>query len=244
VASITGQQDGTLRIYEEGSNLITCNEVSKVYSNDGLTVKALDEVSVSIEKGDFVLIIGRSGSGKSTLLSVMGGLTRPTKGRIDFDGQDLWKMSDDQLSRLRSHDIGFVFQFPGLLPTLTALENVVLPSMFCDTAADVSARARELLTSLGLKDKFGSFPHQLSGGELKRVSIARALINNPRVILADEPTGDLDAETEQEIMEEFRKVNREGKIIVMVTHNPDLAVYATKVLRMAHGTIGRAKIEE
>jgi ABC-type lipoprotein export system ATPase subunit len=211
--------------------------VTKTYGANGSTINALDGIDVSIMEDEFVLIIGRSGSGKSTLLSVLGGLTRPTKGRIEFDGKDIWSLADADLSRLRSHDIGFVFQFPGLLPTLTALENVMLPAMFAEVSINVGKRASELLGSLGLGDKLNSYPHQLSGGEMKRASIARALMNDPQVILADEPTGDLDAETELEIMALFKEINQRGKAIIMVTHNPELAVFATRVLRMDHGKL-------
>jgi ABC-type lipoprotein export system ATPase subunit len=217
--------------------LIIATEVTKRYSNNDIVVNALDNASVSIDDNEFVLIVGRSGSGKSTLLSVLGGLTRPTGGKVEFNGREIWSMNDSELSNLRSKEIGFVFQFPGLLPTLNAIENVMLPTMFCKNQGDAGKRARELLESLGLGDKLKSYPHQLSGGELKRASIARALINNPSVILADEPTGDLDAETEQEIMAQFKEINERGKTIIMVTHNPDLSAYATKVLTMVKGKI-------
>jgi putative ABC transport system ATP-binding protein len=215
--------------------MITAKEVTKVYHMEEKEVRALDGVDVTIKDGEFVIIIGRSGSGKSTLLSVLGGLTRPSSGSIMMDGKELWSMSDHDLSVLRSHHIGFVFQFPGLLPTLTALENVMLPAIFVQKKEKPGIKAKELLTSLGLADKYSSYPHQLSGGELKRASIARALMNDPTVILADEPTGDLDAETEMEIMEEFKKINKQGRTIIMVTHNPDLSVYASTVLRMEKG---------
>ena len=218
--------------------MIIATEVTKRYINDEMEVDALNNASVTIDDNEFVLIVGRSGSGKSTLLSVLGGLTRPTHGKVEFNGRDIWSMNDTELSNLRSTEIGFVFQFPGLLPTLNALENVMLPTMFSKKHEDAGKRSKELLESLGLGDKLRSFPHQLSGGELKRASIARALINDPSVILADEPTGDLDAETEQEIMAQFREINKRGKTIIMVTHNPDLSVFATKVLTMVKGKIG------
>jgi ABC-type lipoprotein export system ATPase subunit len=217
--------------------LIIATEVTKRYSNNDIVVNALDNASVTINDDEFVLIVGRSGSGKSTLLSVLGGLTRPTNGKVEFNGREIWSMNDSELSSLRSKEIGFVFQFPGLLPTLNAIENVMLPTMFSKNRDEAGKRAKELLESVGLGDKLRSFPHQLSGGELKRASIARALINNPSVILADEPTGDLDAETEQEIMTQFKEIGKQGKMIIMVTHNPDLSVFATKVLTMNKGKI-------
>ncbi|HEY3419596.1 MAG TPA: ABC transporter ATP-binding protein [Methanomassiliicoccales archaeon] len=217
--------------------MIIATEVTKRYSNNDIVVNALDNASVTINDDEFVLIVGRSGSGKSTLLSVLGGLTRPTNGKVEFNGREIWSMNDSELSSLRSKEIGFVFQFPGLLPTLNAIENVMLPTMFSKNRDEAGKRAKELLESVGLGDKLRSFPHQLSGGELKRASIARALINNPSVILADEPTGDLDAETEQEIMTQFKEIGKQGKMIIMVTHNPDLSVFATKVLTMNKGKI-------
>ncbi len=211
--------------------------VSKVYSNDDVVVTALDDASVTIPNGDFILIVGRSGSGKSTLLSVLGGLTRPTKGRVEFENRDIWGMTDSELSALRGKEMGFVFQFPGLLPTLTAQETVMVPGLFSKRKDDAAKRAADLLASLGLEEKLRSFPHQLSGGELKRTAIARALFNDPSVILADEPTGDLDADTELEIMDLMKQINERGKTIVMVTHNPELAVYAKRVLRMEKGRL-------
>ncbi|MDD1771239.1 MAG: ABC transporter ATP-binding protein [Methanomassiliicoccales archaeon] len=217
--------------------MIDVEGVSKVYTNENVTVRALDNVSVSIGDSDFVLIVGRSGSGKSTLLSILGGLTRPTAGVIKFEGEDIWSMNDVRLSALRSKEMGFVFQFPGLLPTLTALENVMVPGLFSRRKEDATKRASELMESLGLGDKFRSYPHQLSGGELKRTAIARSLFNDPSVILADEPTGDLDADTEIEIMNLIKTVNQRGKTIIMVTHNPELSVFAKRVLRMEKGRL-------
>ena len=217
--------------------MIVISDITKTYVTASSTVNALDEANATIEEREFVLIVGRSGSGKSTLLSVLGGLTRPSKGKVELNGRDIWKMDDAELSKVRSREIGFVFQFAGLLPTLNTLENVMLPAMFSDNKKDVAKRAEELLVSLGLGDKLASYPHQLSGGELKRAAIARALLNDPSIILADEPTGDLDADTEMEIMELFREINKKGKTVIMVTHNPDLSTYASRVFRMAKGKL-------
>ena len=217
--------------------MIVISAITKVYITPSCTVKALDEANATIEEKEFVLIVGRSGSGKSTLLSVLGGLTRPTQGKVELNGRDIWMMNDSELSKVRSREIGFVFQFPGLMPTLNTLENVMLPAMFSDNKTEVAKRAEGLLVSLGLGDKLASYPHQLSGGELKRAAIARALLNDPSIILADEPTGDLDADTEMEIMELFREINKKGKTIIMVTHNPELSTYASRVFRMANGKL-------
>ncbi len=237
MAGLQGEPARTIRCDSEGTELIEIDSVRKVYTNENISVKALDGVSTTVGDSDFVLIVGRSGSGKSTLLSVLGGLTKPTEGKVRFNGKDIWSMTDAELSGLRSREIGFVFQFPGLLPTLTALENVMVPGLFSKKSEDAAKRASDLMVSLGLGDKLGSFPHQLSGGELKRTAIARSLFNDPSVILADEPTGDLDADTEIEIMNLIKQVNEKGKTIIMVTHNPELSVFAKRVLRMEKGRL-------
>jgi len=224
--------------------LIETDGVSKVYEGAGGQVVALDHASISIKDGEFVLIVGRSGSGKSTLLSILGGLTRPTDGKVMLNGKDLWSMDDAELSEARGSEMGFVFQFPGLLPTLNTLENVMLPTMFCTKGEeDPTERATILLQTVGLGDKLESFPNQLSGGELKRAAIARSLMNDPSVILADEPTGDLDVNTEKEIMDMFCRIHKLGKTIIMVTHNPDLACFATRVLRMEKGLISEGAMQ-
>ena len=218
--------------------MIEAIDITKSYANGGGVVKALDSASLKVDEAEFIMIVGRSGSGKSTLLSVLGGLTRPTSGNVNMDGKNIWKMSDQELSRVRAREIGFVFQFSGLLPTLNAVENVMLPSMFSNNKSEASKRAVDLLESLGIGNKADSYPSQLSGGELKRVAIARSLINGPKYILADEPTGDLDVDTERDIMDLFKRINQTGKTIVLVTHNPDLSPYATRLLRMDKGRIG------
>ena len=198
-------------------------------------VRAVDGVTFSVSKGEFILVVGRSGSGKSTLLSMLGGLTIPTGGTIRLNGKDLGSMSDEALSRLRGEYMGFVFQFSGLLPTLNVLENVMLPSLFVKAKEDAVKRARKLLLDVGLDSKIQSYPSELSGGELKRAAIARALVNDPLLILADEPTGDLDIDSEREIMELFKEINRQGKTILMVTHNPELSSYASRVIQNGEG---------
>ncbi len=218
--------------------MIDVKGVSKRYQDGTGTVVAVDRVDLSVKQGEFILVIGRSGSGKSTLLSMLGGLTRPDEGEVRFDGDDLWAMKDTRLSRIRGNRIGFIFQFSGLLPTLTALDNVTLPTLFGGNADTCRERALALLHSFGLGDKAGSYPNQLSGGELKRVAIARALINDPSLILADEPTGDLDVNTERVVMEYLRNINRDGKTIVMVTHSPELSVFADRVFQMENGSLG------
>ena len=219
--------------------MIILQNASKYYklSGDAL-VKAVDQANVKIDDGEFVMIVGRSGSGKTTLLSLIGGLTKPTKGSVKVDDIDLWKLNDSEQSRLRAEKIGFVFQIPSLLPTMTVLDNLRLPSMFSRTHYNVGKRAVELLEMVRISDKINAYPAQLSVGQQKRVALARALMNNPKILLADEPTSDLDKTTELEIMALIQKVHSVGPTtIVMVTHTLDLAKYATQVYLMADGVL-------
>jgi ABC-type lipoprotein export system ATPase subunit len=237
--------------------LIEVSELSKVYRKDiepvetvrpdgsfytrhAECVRAVDGVTFSVSKGEFILVVGRSGSGKTTLLNMLGGLAAPTGGVVLLNGENLWAMSDAALSRVRGEYMGFIFQFSGLMPTLNVLENVMLPSLFVK-AKGAAERAHRLLSDVGLDSKIQSYPSELSGGELKRAAIARALVNDPILILADEPTGDLDVESEREIMEFFKGINLQGKTILMVTHNPELATYASRVMRMEKGKISDLK---
>jgi ABC-type lipoprotein export system ATPase subunit len=220
--------------------VIRAEALTKEYRDGKTSLKAVNGANFTIESGHFVLVVGRSGSGKSTLLSMMGGITRPSSGKVFVSDKDIWNFGDKELSKLRALKMGFVFQFAGLLPTLTAKENAVLPSLFRKGDYDVDARVDQLFRSFGIEDKMTSYPSQLSGGEMKRVSIARALMNDPEILLADEPTGDLDVDTENDIMEIFSSVNKMGKTIVMVTHNPDLSIFADRLFRMEKGVIAEA----
>ena len=216
--------------------MIELKGLSKSYTISGKIIKALLPLDLSIEQGNFVSIVGHSGSGKSTFLSLVGGIARPDTGTVVVDGADIWDYDDKGLSKLRNEKFGFVYQFASLIPTLTATENVLLPTVFGGkkTAAD----AVKLLQLVGLGDKVDRYPSELSGGEQQRVAIARAFIHDPEVILADEPTGDLDEETEAEIMSFFEKVNRERKVtMIMVTHSSDIALRATTRLRMKQGVL-------
>jgi putative ABC transport system ATP-binding protein/lipoprotein-releasing system ATP-binding protein len=220
---------------------LVVEDVSKSFRLNGTPIQAVDRVSFEVGRGEFVSITGHSGSGKTTLLSILGGLSRPTAGRVLLDGADVYSLGSDQLSEYRCERIGFVFQFASLLPALTALENLLLPGRFRSrrgTAAEEEAAAVELLGLVGLADKSGALPSQLSGGQQRRVAIARAFMNHPELVLADEPTGDLDEETEAEVMKVFRMMNeRSGTTFLMVTHNTDLARQARRRMRMDRGSM-------
>jgi putative ABC transport system ATP-binding protein/lipoprotein-releasing system ATP-binding protein len=221
--------------------MIRLDDVTKIYQiSDENEVSAVLNASLEIEGGEFLIITGRSGSGKTTLLNLMAGLTRPTSGQVFVDEVDLWTLADRQQSLLRNQKIGFVFQFPSLLPSLTTLENVALPTIFGadNTKHTADDRPIELLEKLGLSDKLSSYPRQLSAGQQQRVVIARALLNQPELLLADEPTSDLDEHTETEIMELFKEVHKNAGItIVLVTHSSQLVHYGTRSIRMAEGKI-------
>jgi ABC-type lipoprotein export system ATPase subunit len=217
--------------------MIMATGLSKAFSTGKGEVLAVDDVELTVKPGEFVLILGRSGSGKSTLLAMLAGLTRPTAGVVKIRGNEIGNLSEDKTAEVRAREIGFVFQFSGLIPTITALENVMLPTLFCPDGPGSRKRAEELLEKVGLAEREGAYPSTLSSGEMKRVAIARALINGPPILIADEPTSDLDIDTEIEIMELFRDLNREGTTIVMVTHNPDLVPYASRVYGMVRGKL-------
>ncbi|MGD0817623.1 MAG: ABC transporter ATP-binding protein [Methanomassiliicoccales archaeon] len=222
--------------------MIETKELTKVYGTGSRVVRAVDGARLSLEAGDFALVIGRSGSGKSTLLGMLGAVTRPTQGKVLLDGDDLWEMDDRAQAMIRARKIGFVFQFAGLLPTLTAMENAKLPSLFSEDKEGSVKRAERYFKAFGIEDKMLSFPSQLSGGEAKRVSIVRALVNDPVLVIADEPTGDLDIDTEKDIMSIFQQINKDGRTIVMVTHNPELSSYANKVFRMDRGILSKVDL--
>jgi len=221
---------------------IEVRELTKIYAVGDQNITAVDSVSLAIDKGEFVSVVGHSGSGKTTLLSIIGGIMKPTSGQVLFEGQDICTFDDDRLSEYRNEKIGFMFQFSSLLPMLTARENVMLPGLFRKTkGAGDPGTAAELLNMVGIGDKCDTYPSQLSGGQQRRVAIARALMYDPRVILADEPTGDLDEETENDIMQLFRRLNREKQItFIFITHNRELAGMAQRTLRMTRGNLREA----
>ena len=220
-------------------SFLVIENLTKIYTVERTTFVGVEDVSLSVSRGDFLSIVGHSGSGKTTLISIIGGILKPTAGRVLLDGVDLCRLEDNALSEYRSSKIGFMFQFASLLPMLTARENVLLPGIFSAGRNKEGARtAQNLLEMVGLGDKLDSYPSQLSGGQQRRVAIARALVNSPDIILADEPTGDLDEETEAEIMRLFQVINREqGVTIILITHNLELAGKAQKKLRMSRGRL-------
>jgi ABC-type lipoprotein export system ATPase subunit len=221
--------------------MIKLENVTKVYDlGKGSSVTAVREVDLEIDAGEFAAIVGRSGSGKTTLLNLAAGLTRPTSGRVTLDGIDLGRLNDRQESQMRSQKIGFVFQFPSLLPALTVYENVILPTRFSLNGhrATGPERAEGLLHRVGLADKLTAYPRQLSAGQQQRVVIARSLINQPQVLLADEPTSNLDEKTEMEIVDLFRDLHTSlGLTIVLVTHTRQLISPGMRAIEMAEGRI-------
>src|SRR5450631_492736 len=220
--------------------MLSCRGVQKTYRTDRGPVDAVRGVDLDVTSGRYLAVIGRSGSGKSTLMAMIGGLSRPTAGTIRVDGADIWSLGDNAMARFRNTRIGYIFQFASLLPTLRAIDNVALPALLGrdSAAADTYERAAQLLTDLGLGSHFDAYPSEMSAGEQRRTAIARALINDPLLLLADEPTSDLDVETESEIMALLLKVNRErGTALMLVTHNLALASEAAQVVHIADGAI-------
>jgi putative ABC transport system ATP-binding protein len=219
-------------------SLIVMENLKKHYTSGGETVEALRGISLAIEPGEFIAIMGQSGSGKSTLLSILGGVNHPTEGFVEMAGVRLYDLPGEKLADFRAGHLGFVFQWFHLIPYLTALENVMLPLAIARMKrSDKRTAAGEALARVGLADKGERLPNQLSGGEQERVAIARAIVSRPPVILADEPTGNLDSRTGKEIMCMINALNAEGMTIVMVTHNPDYAAFAHRVLRVADGML-------
>lgn len=219
-------------------SLIKLKDVSKLYGLGEATTVALEDVELVIEKGEFVAIMGPSGSGKTTLLNIIGLLDRPSHGLYQLDGRSVEKLRPNARAKVRRDKIGFVFQSSNLLPRLTVLENVALPLTYKGRVVSRRVKiAEKMLERVGLNNREYFYPHQLSGGQIQRVAIARALINDPAIIIADEPTGNLDSVSSRVVMELLREINKLGNTVLMVTHNPELTRYAGRVLYMHDGTI-------
>lgn len=218
--------------------LIEIEEVSKLYGFGNATTLALDEVSLQVEKGEFLAVMGPSGSGKTTLMNIIGLLDRPTHGYYSLDSRPVSRLRPNRQARLRRDRIGFVFQFYNLLPRLNVLENVALPLAYKGmTPVRRAKRASDILELVGMRDREYFMPHQLSGGQAQRAAIARALINKPSIIIADEPTGNLDSQDSKVVMELLAEVHRQGNTVLLVTHNPELTRYANRVIYMYDGMI-------
>lgn len=227
------------------SNMITIKNLNKIYKTGSVEVHALKNINLEIKHGEFVAIMGQSGSGKSTLMNILGCLDRPTSGEYLLEGTDVSKLSQDDLSLIRNKKIGFVFQAFNLIPRTNVLRNVELPMVYAKIKSSIRRKkAIELLEKVGLSDRINHLPNELSGGQKQRVAIARSLANNPPIILADEPTGNLDTQSSEEIMEIFRSLNKEGNSIILVTHEPELAEYADRVIVFRDGLIIEDKQKE
>ncbi|MBE9550441.1 MAG: ABC transporter ATP-binding protein [Proteobacteria bacterium] len=218
--------------------MIKTKNIKKTYTKASVSTPVLHGITLSIHRGEYVAIMGTSGTGKSTLMNILGCLDKPTSGQLELDGIDVYTLDDDALSALRNKKLGFVFQQFFLLERTTALENVLLPLIYADNyPADAKQRAKKALTNVGLEDRMEYLANELSGGQLQRVAIARALINDPDVILADEPTGNLDSESTHEVLEIFSRLHQEGRTIIVVTHDLAVAKHAQRILELKEGHI-------
>lgn len=220
------------------SNVIEIRDIIRDFQLGQETVHVLKGIDLDIERGDYVAIMGPSGSGKSTLMNLLGCLDTPTAGTYILNGKDVSQMSDDELAEIRNTEIGFVFQTFNLLPRTTALDNVALPMVYAGKSkSDRNKRAEEVLTDVGLSDRMDHKPNQLSGGQRQRVAVGRALVNKPSIILADEPTGNLDSKTGHEIMNLFDDIHKAGNTVIMVTHEEEIAAHAHRIIRLRDGIV-------
>ena len=214
------------------------SKINKVYKSEEVSFQALKDINLEVKKGEFLAIIGASGSGKSTMMNIIGLLDHPTSGKYELDGEDSSHLKENKLAKIRNKKIGFVFQSFNLLSRTSAIDNVALPLIYANVpSSERKIRAKKALEQVGLGDKLNSRPNQLSGGQQQRVAIARALVNNPEIILADEPTGNLDSKSGVEIMKIFSNLNSEGKTIIMITHEVDIAKNAKRIIRLKDGEI-------
>lgn len=225
--------------------IINLDKIVKNYYIGSITVEALRSVDIDIKKNEFVAIMGPSGSGKSTLMNLVGALDTPTSGQYILNGTDVSKMDDNRLAEIRNREIGFIFQTFNLLPRYTALENVMLPLIYAGVPkSERTERATTTLTDVGLADRMDHKPNELSGGQRQRVAVARALVNDPSIILADEPTGNLDSKTSVDIMKLFGQIHQRGNTIILVTHEEDIARYAHRIIRLLDGKIDKIELNK
>jgi len=232
----------TVKNQAKMSNVIEIRNIIRDFPLGQETVHVLKGIDLDIESGDYIAIMGPSGSGKSTLMNLLGCLDTPTSGSYILNGKDVSKMSDDELAEIRNHEIGFVFQTFNLLPRTTALENVALPMIYAGISKkDRTKRAEEVLEDVGLADRMDHKPNQLSGGQRQRVAMGRALVNNPSIILADEPTGNLDSKTSEEIMDLLDEIHSNGNTVIVVTHEEDIAAKAHRIIRLIDGMVDSDK---
>lgn len=218
--------------------LIDIKDIKRDFQLGNETINVLKGIDLQINKGEYVALMGPSGSGKSTLMNILGCLDTPTSGTYILNSKDVSQMHDDDLAEIRNKEIGFVFQTFNLLPRTTALDNVALPMVYAGySKSERNERAKEVLTQVGLSDRMDHQPNQLSGGQRQRVAVARALVNNPSIILADEPTGNLDSKTSIEIMNLFNDIHKNGNTVILVTHEEDIAKYAHRIIRLKDGMI-------
>ncbi len=225
--------------------VISLDKIVKNYYIGSIVVEALRSVDIEIQSNEYVAIMGPSGSGKSTLMNLIGALDTPTSGEYILNGTDVSKMDDDRLAEIRNQEIGFIFQTFNLLPRYTALENVMLPLIYAGVSkAERAEKATKTLTEVGLADRMEHKPNELSGGQRQRVAVARALVNDPSIILADEPTGNLDSKTSVDIMKLFGLIHDQGNAIILVTHEEDIARYAHRIIRLLDGEIDKIEINK
>lgn len=225
--------------------LISIKNLNKTYVMGSEVVEALKDVSIDIQKNEYVALMGPSGSGKSTLMNLIGCLDSPTRGEYWLNGKEVSTMEDSELAEVRNHDIGFVFQTFNLLPRLSALDNVALPLVYAGVSReDRTAKSRKTLEAVGLGDRVAHKPNELSGGQRQRVAVARALVNDPAIILADEPTGNLDTKTSYEIMGLFEEIHKAGNTVILVTHEQDIAMHAHRIIRLRDGLVESDQVNE
>jgi len=225
-------------IFVAMQEIISIQDVYKIYQVGTQEVRALNGVDLGVKKNDYMALMGPSGSGKSTLMNLLGCLDSPTRGSYTLNNQEVSRLSDNDLAEIRNTEIGFVFQTFNLLPRYTAIENVALPLVYAGMSSqDREKRAKEVLTMVGLEDRMSHTPNELSGGQRQRVAVARALVNKPSIILADEPTGNLDSNTSNDIMNLFQEIHDQGNTVILVTHEEDIASHAHRVVRLRDGKI-------